>query len=371
MEDSSYIYASTAKLFVQNNFRSIPSYKSTTRTRLFDGDDGDQIPGMEMYKEFARVFGGTSVSIDRTHTIKTPFNTTLHPSMEMRFGAQKSFSDCCNERAVSCLTSGKYINVLYGGGIDSVTMLSALLRNGVWEQINVLLTNNSIVRNPSFYEKHICGKLNTIPAYDFHNYLGKKDSLLISGACGDELFGSTNIQNFMYRSEKDLMVEKPTTSLIVELLNRNPIIETPEETTQRNRMVEMLFSVVGKCPVPIDTVYKFFWWLNFALNWNVAHSTIPSYTLNRVAPEVDYIPFFSTDDFQAWSVANCDALSIEKKAAVEYIHEYDATPLHTTVKTTNIPEICFNKPRATAIGVSMDRYHSLPSNIFLTGNSFV
>lgn len=374
MVDSKCILVSTSKLFVDRHYRQIPTIKPIKRTRLFNEDE-NLVSGLDDYRYFSHYFGDTIVPIDRTNTIVTPFNTTLHPVLELpQTQSDKKFSDCCDERASALVQSGKYVNVMYGGGIDSVAMLVALLKNSSEKQrssIRIIMSNESISRNQKAYDKLICGKFNIIPSYEFDSRMGNKNSIFVTGECGDEIFGTSFIQNIMYRSEVDVMTEEPTLSTIMMLLRKNVIVETEEEQRQHRRFVEMLFAVTEKSPAQLDTVYKFLWWLNFVLSWNVSYTRLMTFSNGSVLPEQNYAPFYATADFQNWSIANVDVLSIQKQAAKDYINEYcDGLMTNNLVKSNSLAAVCYNKPSVFAID-ELNNIHREPYNIFVENNSFV
>lgn len=375
MEDSKCIYLSTSKISVDRTFRQLPSHKQIKRTRLFSTDE-IAIDGYDNYSQFAYYFGGNIVSIDRTSTIITPFNTTLHQSLSLPkdVALVNTFSDCCDERATHILSSGKYVNVMYGGGIDSVTMLTALLKNSTEKQrqsITILMSNDSIERNRKFYDKFICGNFRVVPSTDFTKYLGRRDSFFVTGECGDEIFGTTFTQNLMYRTTMDLMQEEPTLSTILLLLRKTVVVETEQETRNLRNLVDLMFRVAENSPVELDTTYKFLWWLHFCLSWNVSYTRLMGFGDSTVNPEEDYLPFFSTKEFQVWSMNNTDKLSIYKQPAKEYINSYaDGVCDSSIVKSTSLSNICYNKPTVFAIDEHNNRIEQVVAN-FNKQNSFI
>jgi hypothetical protein len=153
---------------------------------------------------------------------------------------------------------------------------------------------------------------------------------------------------------------------------------------QTENYVAMLENVAAKAPVEIDTASKFFWWCNFTLKWQCVYFRILSLVSpgNRmhVAPEDNYFMFFSTKEFQLWSMNSSDDLIYDtiktyKYKCKEYIYDFDGNEDYklNKMKIGSLPKICMRKPMALAIDSNMNYYDALPdANVILNpNNSFV
>jgi hypothetical protein len=370
MADSKFIYVNTSKLYVDKTYKEIPSFKPVRKTRLFTDEKYDEIPGIGLYKKFSYYFGNNIVSIDRTNTIITPFKTTLAPFLSMpEYEKQDlSYSECCDNRAKELLSFDKTLYVMYSGGIDSTTMLSALLNNSTKNQqkkINVLLSSESITNNQKFYDDIICGNLNTIPSYDFDNYIGvDQDSIFVTAENNDELFGTNLVSFFIYRYDCDILFEEPTVSNLFKVLEKKRIISSEEDKEEMRKCIDLMLLLAEKSPVKLDTIYKLFWWLNFSLMWNVSYTRLLGFVKYKTYPECNFHSFFSTKEFQLWSMNNVDNLigsdwKTAKQHAKDYINEYYKNDHYrvSAVPGSNLSNICYNKPAPFAIGTDMIKWN--------------
>lgn len=384
MEDSKYIHINTTKLFVERRFKEIPHHKPLKRTRLFSAQDYEKIPGMDLYRMFSYFFGNNIVPIDRTGTITTPFNTTLLPNLELpKFElSDKTYAECCDDRAKYLLSLDKPMFVFYGGGIDSMTVVAALLKHATGLQrskIYIVMSNDSIIANQKFYNDVICGKFGVVASQFFPRVLGQQDAICVTGEHNDELFGVNMTQSLVMKYGNEIMHEEATLSTLMDKLNRQSILLSDEEKRDMRRCIELMQEVVEKSPVEIVTIHQFFWWLNFVLTWNVAYTRIPSFADNPIVPEENYFTFFGSKDFQLWAMNNHTKLVGEtwktiKQPAKDYIvtlGSYSDEDFRVNgVKRSCLTNVTYNKPTAFVLDSNM-KSHQEATNLFLEKNSFV
>lgn len=384
MEDSKLIYVNTSKLFVDKTFKEIPAFKPVKKTRLFDDGEYDFIPGINLYKLFSYYFGNNIVLIDRTETITTPFNTSLLPNLRLPNFVETdlSYADCCDKRAKELLELDKPLNIMYSGGIDSTTVLSSLLNNSTKKEqkrMTILLSDASIRNNQEFYDNIISGNLSVKPSIFFEEYLGRKDELFIIAENNDELFGTNLVSSFVHRFDMDILFEEPSLSNLFKLIEKRHVLTSEEDMADIRKCIDLMFLLTSKSPVELDTVYKFFWWLNFCLMWNVSYTRILGFSKQRIIPEENYFSFFSTDYFQLWSMNNVDSLIGEqwrtaKQHAKDYINEYHKNEKYRidALVGNNLSNICYNKPTHFAIDNNFNTVEiNSKLNLFLQENSFV
>jgi hypothetical protein len=383
MEDSKYVHINTSKLFAERRFKEIPHHKPIKRTRMFTYRDYDNIHGLELYRMFSYFFGNNIVPIDRTGTITTPFNTTLLPILELpKYEVMtKTYAECCDDRAKQILDMNKPIYVFYGGGIDSMTVLAALIKNATPEQydnINIVMSNDSVLANQDFYNEVILGKFNIVPSQMFPRLLGQPNVVCVTGEHNDELFGVHITQALVVKYGDDVMHEPVTEESLCDKMNRQSILLTDEEKNNISRCVDLLQQVVSKSPVKIATLHQFFWWTNFVLTWNVAYTRIMSFASSPVTPDENYFSFFGSKDFQLWAMNNHTNLvgatwNTIKQPAKDYIAEYcyDNEDFRVNaVKRSCLTNVTHNKSSAFVIDSNMIA-HKEATNLFLESNSFV
>lgn len=379
------IYINTNKMFVDVVFKEIPYTKPITRTRLFSNDFYSDYPGMEQYRSFSSYFDSGVVCIDRSNTITTPFKTTLLPCLEMPTYEvfEKSYSDCCDERAKQILALNKKLVVFWSGGIDSTTMLSALLKNSTQEQqqnISILMSNESILQNENYYNDIICGKFDVIHTSNCVNYLGSDDYVCVVGENNDEIFGTNFIYSLARIEGIEILQNEPTISTLLSLLNKNKLLIIDDDVSEVRNNIDIMNAIVDKCPVKVDNIFTYFWWLNFCLSWNVSYTRIMAFAKTNVSPEHNYMSFFNTKEFQLWSMNNVNKIDITswntiKQSAKDYIFSYYSDDIYkqNAIKKSHITCAFYNKPVPFCIDESMNRIYDVldVENFLVQENSFV
>lgn len=385
MVDSNMIYINANKMFVDVVYKEIPYTKPVTRTRLFSNDLYSDYPGMEQYRSFASYFSTGIVLNDRSNTITTPFKTSLLPCLEMpKYEVfDKSYAECCDDRAKQILDTNKKLVVFWSGGIDSTTMLTALLKNSTKEQqqrISILMSNESILQNEKYYNDVICGNFDIIHTSNCVYYLGSEDYLCVVGENNDELFGT----NFIYTITKldgiDMLQDEPTISKLLSLLNRNKLLIVDVDVLEIRTNINLMNDIVDKCPIEVKNIFTYFWWLHFCLTWNVSYTRIMAFANHNISPEQNYLSFFNTKDFQLWSMNNIDKIDITswktiKQFAKDYIFSYhqDEVYKQNAIKKSHITCAFYNKPVPFCIDANMNRLYNVEDveNFLTEDNSFV
>jgi hypothetical protein len=295
--------------------KNILNYR--TRSVFLDDVDSmkDKFPGLEKFAHYFKIYSNDVAPYDRTGIIKYPLNVINAFPMPKLREFTKTYEEICNERAKELLKKSDDlevpIKVMYSGGIDSTLIVISFLKNASEEQkkkITVLLSEDSILENPRFYEEHILGKLNIEPSLNFPFLLGKKDQILVLGEHNDQVFGSDIIGVFIRRYSEETIFKDYNREMIVDFFNKlNGKVEL------NNFCFDLLDELCKKAPVKIKTVFDFFWWINFACKWQCVYFRSIMYvdTANRDLINKEYIDnyyytFYGTEDFQLWSMANMD-----------------------------------------------------------------
>ena len=108
----------------------------------------------------------------------------------------KSFKQICEERSIQLLNTGKKINILWSGGIDSTVVLFSLMNKANdLSQLKVILTIDSIMESGNMFDLLIKNKLeytlhkNKINRQKFFNEenININNELIITGCAADEL----------------------------------------------------------------------------------------------------------------------------------------------------------------------------------------
>lgn len=287
---------------------------------FFDREYSHIYPKIE-YMSDVRLFGGLfylyarNMSInDRTGTIKIPLKTSVLPNCLVPEYKQldKSFEDICDERAVELMNRAKSGNrkvaVMWSGGVDSTLILTSFLKNCDPEDIRrnmvVLMSQDSIIENPYFYDKFVLPNFELMPANNFAHIMGNDKYFYVTGEGNDQLFASL----FVIEAFKVFWKGKYTQHDVISDDNMVPFIQHRTKFNDEDslKLYRILHKLCDAAPVKITTPYQFFWWCNLALKWQNVYvrSMLFAHPINRqtIKMEENYTTFFHNDDFQLWSM---------------------------------------------------------------------
>lgn len=272
-------------------------------------------PDVELFSNFFKLYGAWVLPIDRTGTLLTPFRTkSLYPMPKFRV-FQKSYEEICNDRAKEVLAQGEKLGkdmyVFYSGGIDSTCMLVSLLKNASPSQkkmIVVLLSQESIMENPRFFEEHIRGNLRVESSTMFPYILGTEDFVL-SGENNDQVMGSDKVGRLILTYGTEAIHQPYKRDTYFEFFggswNHDPHIT--------NFYLDLFEKLRDTAPVRLETNFEYLWWINFALKWQAVVMYTLMFAAKRNIPNIKedymrthYTSFYNTEDFQLWSMNNLD-----------------------------------------------------------------
>jgi len=281
---------------------------------------------------------------------------------------QKSWTQVTDERAIEVKKiiqkENKKFCVLYSGGIDSLLISTALLKNLSKEElknISFYCNTASVIENPKFYKKYIHEKFNIINST---KYLAEDviamGYTIISSMSGDTLCGSKSwgdLTNNFYYYIKELSTESKKN-----ITNHWPMAHDPdihysvfkdliisfylgiyvkEEFNERKAVGEIYYDKIQKniqtSDVPVHSLFDFFWWNLFNIKYiNIATR---GYSNDNFKNDFDYIDknmfdWYNTIDYQKWSMVNNNngekinrninlANSSLKWCVKKYIHDFD------------------------------------------------
>jgi hypothetical protein len=225
-----------------------------------------------------------------------------------------TFEELCNERARELrrrlLASGrKYLNVMWSGGIDSTTALISLLKTWDSEElksVRVLLSSASIEEYPRFYREHVLRKFrgrilnSTLIPYD--DFL--KESLLVTGELGDQLFGSDLLSSAATAGKsEDAAVRDPNwKDLAVRIFSG----QLNGDADTAKRFLEVYEPITAECPHPVNSLHMFTWWWNFTQKWQHVKYRIMLYMDASMLSDCrkHMIHFFDCPRLQRWAIQN-------------------------------------------------------------------
>jgi hypothetical protein len=273
------------------------------------------VPGIAMFSRFTDIYGKWVLPIDRTGTIRTPVRTvSLFPMPALR-PQPKSYEVICNERAREVLNKADILDrdlfVFYSGGIDSTCVVVSLLKNATPTQkkrIVVLLSQESIMENPRFFEEHIRGKLRVESSTLFPYLLGR-DHFILSGENNDQVMGSDKTAKLIEMFGEEA-IHQPYKRETFEQVFGSSLGHEPKATAFYLDLFERLKRAA---PMELRTNFEYLWWINFCLKWQAVFAYTLMFTPPRNTSRVtkEYITshftsFYNTEDFQLWSMNNLD-----------------------------------------------------------------
>jgi len=339
-------------------------------------------PGLATFSNYPKLYAAGSVPFDRTGTIKTPFKSGhrfLIPSLRPM---KKTFEEICNERANELLARADRFDVriytLWSGGIDSTLALVSLLKNANAAQrkrITVLMSLESIRENGLFYENFIKGKLRTETSSSLPLVLGTRN-ILVSGEHNDQLFGSDLMAPLIVTHGPGIIRQKYDPTILIDHYAKS--FEGDKKLAEFYvRLFEKLPPV---CPIPIETMFEFTWWINFSLKWATVYYRTLTFTDPRNVSGITeaysrdfYAPFYNTDDFQLWSLNNPDKRIKDtwrtyKWPCKEIIYDFAKDPVYRDMKKKvgSLSSFIANKRAYKAIDTDFVLYPEFDVDRFFT-----
>lgn len=299
--------------------------------------DNLEYKGMDKFLHLFKIFGfGYSIIFDRSETLKLPIRVkNIYPLPKMRY-MHKTYEEICNQRSLEIIDKSKELNlpiyVMYSGGIDSTVVLLSLINNLSEEDKNrliVLLTENSINENPSFYRNFIKSKLKVISSSYFKEIIGT-NNILVSGENNDQLFGGNILISYTQKYGVPKLHEKFSKDLLV-----NFFMDSSPNREYNLFYVEQIEKLGDNAPIKLTTNLDYLWWFIFTCRFQTAALKPFSYIQKQNYSKVNleylnniYISFFASEDFQLWSMNNLDkkignTWNSYKQVCKEYIYKYN------------------------------------------------
>ena len=179
----------------------------------------------------------------------------------------------------------KKIVVTWSGGIDSSLTLAELLKIAPKEQLAVMMNDNSIREYSEYYEKYIKDQLE-IRQMDFYtpNSLKNslKDGIIVTGHLLDPVFGAG-----MYRTMPQSKLSQKMADFLKEV----------DKFSQENYT-----RLIQACPREIVDVKDFFWWLDYALNYQ-AEQLMWLLEIDEMILDKNLFHFGGTSDWNDYAVS--------------------------------------------------------------------
>lgn len=303
----------------------------------------DQFPKLAQYKgvhqdhPYWELCARTWAPIfDRTGTLDAPFHQKIiYPMPEKKAGRPRDLHVAIDNRAKYLIKKAKdedrKIIVYWSGGIDSTTVLAALLRNGInTEDLVVRMNRFSIIEHQRFYQKFIEGKLHVeTVGPNVKNSLTVKDledNLVVTGELGDQLFSSVVNRAYynsdmapcpscekvyikpdgqkgkMYDVGTYLLLEEPWEPFVQAFFYGMSLENYDILAPSSERVMEFIKPFAEKCPFPIKNALDFWWWLNYAGKWQGVTFRFCDHLDLTEETYRNLVPFFDDHDMERWAM---------------------------------------------------------------------
>lgn len=276
----------------------VANYQKTYSRSQRDLEFEQTHPDVVLFREIHKVSNGGWL-LDRNQELKLPFDSVLLDKYKWPDWSNisvKDFPTAALNRAQDLLNRGKEIYVLWSGGIDSTTALTAFLKLGKdLDRITVVCNHDAIKENPNFYFNHIRGKLNILATELFMQQYrqGQISAIVVNGEHGD-LTAGYEFQYDMVSLFGPDFLRAPTTR---ENMTRFFLINGMSQDAS-DCWYDIIMESAKTSPRPIATAFDFGWWVSFNWRWQWGAEKFRI----RFAECPNYEPFFSSDEIQNWSV---------------------------------------------------------------------
>ena len=284
----------------------------------------------------------------RSGTFSTPWQaqSQFHLAMpDLSIPESRSLTELMDQRATELYLAAKQNNkqlmIMWSGGIDSTSIIVALLRvipaNEVKDLMVICLSIDSVLENLYFYQKFISTQIPVIhkDQVEVNNEFFDR-YILLHGDPGDALF-LPSTPKFAHLIKQNLHQSRFDQNRHLLYACFQNIRAVPESTIVW--YVDKIIANIQEVQPPnVDSIADFFWWHYMNLKWEGSF-WYPFHTINhrklwtnkiQRQHSLEYIKntFFNTDYFHRWSCTNLKSLlpgdvDTHKHHIKKYIYEFD------------------------------------------------
>jgi len=258
-----------------------------------------------------------------------------------------SYAEATEARAAEIIkhveTNDLPIVVMWSGGIDSTTIMTAIMKNfspSLMKRLVVRMNNASYVENPTFF-RNVINK-NSI-AYTQERKYDYNNATIIHGDPADALWLPARTLNF--NAEHPGAHNYPLTKDIGRDITLRHVAGVADA-----EYAEWLFNYItaeaSASGYPLNTISDFFWWIIFNYNYSsiclrhLGEVVGSSSNINLENYTKNFVLWYNTKEYQSWSwqaqvigskfYKNIRSYKMEAK---QYIYAYDKNPWYRDYKT--------------------------------------
>jgi asparagine synthetase B (glutamine-hydrolysing) len=232
------------------------------------------------------------------------------------------------------IDNGKDVYMMWSGGIDSTSIAVSVLRNiktNQHKKLHIVSSALSREENPMFHHNFLA-KFDQIELKSFDpGLLDLSSSLILDGEGGDQIFGSSAANKlFSIYPEMILKPWRTNIDFLHQYWHKDSVPGFYEF------FMNLMETTINQGSAPVDTLYDFYWWLNFNFKFD---SVMYRHTLrlSENVPDDQFEHFsknvlkrmFAHEKIQQWSMS-CGAVDkihtarkTIKWGARQYIYEFD------------------------------------------------
>jgi len=293
--------------------------------------------------------------VDRTKTVEFYYYIKLLPEYELPvLNSAISFEECCINRAKELVNINDRIYLLWSGGIDSTCSVVSFLQAGMpLDNITIVCNKDSVREYALFYNKFILGKFNIMATEEFmlKASAGVLDGTIVNSEHADQLFGSPFANILLREGRSDLLLAPYSSDNVFKFFDMFNL----EHEDTRNCIYELYHQTTKHSPRDITTMFDWVWWHNFNFKWQM----IGAKFLPRIAKGNILQTFFSSNNFQNWSIAHTPNLNTQqdlKLIAKEVILNYTKDQAYYDKKIKHqSTTLYFGHHSASCIDADMNR----------------
>jgi hypothetical protein len=339
-----------------------------------------QYSELDYWQELFKIIGSRGIGLnDRSQVFKFPINTCVPNKFKIpSFNNQKySYEECALSQAQQILNRqdqiDKPIYIMYSGGIDSSVVLCSFIKLLGVEQakkrINVIMNKQSVDENPEMWYSFIRPHFNVLNSDFVYNHTDITKMIYVSGELNDQLFGADIQQSYEMFAGSNSLSCPLSYDLLFKFISECKKVNTDAAHFWTNIFIKNLES----CPRTDHSMWDVFWWYNFTWKWIYVYYRI--FLSSRLEGEVDpdwlekdYIPFFSSNEFQLWSMysnepKNHGLWDSYKFTAKKLVSDFIGTDFYMQkTKRQSLKNIVYLRPRDGALSSDLKVYDNLDIN---------
>lgn len=214
------------------------------------------------------------------------------------FYAKYDINQLIDERAQQLLAKGKTVYVLYSGGVDSTTVVTALLKNNKQQgNVHVVGTQESVNENPNFARFladhnvpfHIAQWNEIIPFIEC-----QKDYIVTNGWGADQLF------HFGMTSRRQDLFNLDWIQATRVVYEERGLLDYWKYSSNSIEIIREYLDHVF--PAPIRTFSYYCWFWNFCMKYTFIRN-VTSMEANSEYLRNNNYPFFITPQFSNWAAS--------------------------------------------------------------------